>query len=303
MDDQEKRPDEQSAPAAADGQALPPVAEPLVVKPTEDELREIEERNDLEVRREMSRRSRRAFLVGAATAVAGAATWRWLDTRPKEQGVAWPFRRSLELNDRLAERYFKRSRLSPTFAASAITRNRINGHLGLDQNYDISKWNLSLVGVAGAAAPVVLTMDDILALPRRELITELRCIEGWSIIVKWTGARLADLMQKYPPPTRDGSRPDVHGAPQKLTRFVGMETPGRGYYVGLDMASAAHPQTLLAYAMNDEPLNWHHGSPLRLAIPVKYGIKNIKRIATIRYTDVRPADFWGEQGYDYYAGH
>jgi len=51
------------------------------------------------------------------------------------------------------------------------------------------------------------------------------------------------------------------------------------------------------------PLTWQHGAPLRLAIPIKYGVKNIKRIATIRYTNVRPADFWGQQGYDWYCGH
>jgi DMSO/TMAO reductase YedYZ molybdopterin-dependent catalytic subunit len=55
--------------------------------------------------------------------------------------------------------------------------------------------------------------------------------------------------------------------------------------------------------MNGAPLPLLHGAPLRLAIPVKYGIKNIKRIGTIRYTTVRPADFWAERGYDWYAGH
>ena len=100
------------------------------------------------------------------------------------------------------------------------------------------------------------------------------------MIVKWTGTRLADLMAKYPPATR--------------VQYVGMETPDRGYYVGLDMQSAMHPQTLLAYALNDEPLSMAHGAPLRLAIPVKYGIKNIKRVGVIRYTNVRPADFWAE---------
>jgi DMSO/TMAO reductase YedYZ molybdopterin-dependent catalytic subunit len=84
---------------------------------------------------------------------------------------------------------------------------------------------------------------------------------------------------------------------------VSLETPGRGYYVGLDIESALHPQTLLAYEMNGAPLQPMHGAPLRLAIPVKYGIKNIKRIGTIRYTNVRPADFWAERGYDWYAGH
>jgi DMSO/TMAO reductase YedYZ molybdopterin-dependent catalytic subunit len=84
---------------------------------------------------------------------------------------------------------------------------------------------------------------------------------------------------------------------------VAMETPGRGYYVGLDIDSAMHPQTLLAWAINGQPLNWHHGAPLRLAIPVKYGIKSIKRIGLIRYTNERPDDFWAERGYDWYAGH
>jgi DMSO/TMAO reductase YedYZ molybdopterin-dependent catalytic subunit len=55
--------------------------------------------------------------------------------------------------------------------------------------------------------------------------------------------------------------------------------------------------------MNGAPLPPLHGAPLRLAIPVKYGIKNIKRIGVIRLTDIRPADFWGERGYDWYAGH
>ena len=112
-------------------------------------------------------------------------------------------------------------------------------------------------------------------------------------------------MAKYPPATQSGNDPDVHKRPEDLVRYVAMETPDGGYYVGLDMASALHPQTLLCYEMNGKPLDEldeDHGAPLRLAIPVKYGIKNIKRIGTIRYTDDRPKDYWAEQGYDWYAG-
>jgi DMSO/TMAO reductase YedYZ molybdopterin-dependent catalytic subunit len=72
--------------------------------------------------------------------------------------------------------------------------------------------------------------------------------------------------------------------------------------VGLDMPSALQPQTLLCYEMNGAPLAIENGAPLRLRIPAKYGIKNIKRIGTITYTDQRPADYWAEQGYDWYAG-
>jgi DMSO/TMAO reductase YedYZ molybdopterin-dependent catalytic subunit len=84
---------------------------------------------------------------------------------------------------------------------------------------------------------------------------------------------------------------------------VALETPDGGYYVGLDMASALHPQTLLCYEMNGLPLSLDHGAPLRLVTTVKYGIKSIKRIGTIAFTDARPRDFWAERGYDWYAGH
>ena len=67
-------------------------------------------------------------------------------------------------------------------------------------------------------------------------------------------------------------------------------------------ASALHPQTLLCYEMNGKPLEEKHGAPLRLVIPVKYGIKNIKLITRIAYSVHRPVDYWAEQGYDWYAG-
>jgi DMSO/TMAO reductase YedYZ molybdopterin-dependent catalytic subunit len=135
------------------------------------------------------------------------------------------------------------------------------------------------------------------------MTTELKCIEGWSIIVQWAGARLADFIAKYPPATRSGEPLDIKNKPQDLPGYIGMSTPDGGYYVGLDMESALHPQTLLCYEMNGQPLTLEHGAPLRLAIPVKYGIKNIKRIGTISYANSRPADYWAEQGYDWYAGH
>ncbi len=81
-----------------------------------------------------------------------------------------------------------------------------------------------------------------------------------------------------------------------------METPDGDYYVGLDRASAMHPQTLLAYEMNGEPLTNAHGAPLRLLIPVKYGVKNLKRIGKISFADARPRDYWAENGYDYDCG-
>ena len=82
-----------------------------------------------------------------------------------------------------------------------------------------------------------------------------------------------------------------------------MLTPDELYYVGLDIASALHPQTLLCYEMNGEPLTAGHGAPLRLVTPLKYGIKHLKRIGTIAFADTRPKDYWAELGYDWDAGH
>ena len=242
--------------------------------------------NDLAVEQELKRRSRRGFLTAAIAAAAGVGFYDWLRSRPRVDGLEWPLRKGLRANESLAESYFRQSRRSPQFRPSDVTAKRINGNIGLTTPVDLPSWRLN---IEGAASPVAVSMDEIRSLPRREMITELRCIEGWSIIVHWAGARLADLVAKYPP--------------AQMPRYIALETPGRGYYVGLDTESALHPQTLLAYEMNDKPLELLHGAPLRLAIPVKYGIKNIKRIGVLRYTDIRPPDFWGERGYDWYAGH
>jgi hypothetical protein len=290
----EEKPEETMpvAPVAGEGAgaplsvAAPPSAEEIAA--AEEARRIAIAKNDAAIDNDVRRLSRRGFFVFGAGALATYGAWKWLRLRPREDGLEWPFRRVLQSNESLAEAYFRRSRLSPTFPPSAITFARINGGIGLDANYDPDNWRLRVEGIEGRP-PATLSMADIRALPRRDMITELRCIEGWSFIVHWTGAALADVMDRLPPP--------------RGTRFVAMETPDRGYYVGLDMQSAAHPQTLLAYELNGQPLTWQHGAPLRLAIPVKYGIKNIKRLGVIRYTNVRPADYWAERGYDWYAGH
>jgi DMSO/TMAO reductase YedYZ molybdopterin-dependent catalytic subunit len=103
--------------------------------------------------------------------------------------------------------------------------------------------------------------------------------------------------------TRSGRPADPIGHAGDLLGYAALETPDREYYVGLDMASSLHSQTLVCYEMDGRPLTPQHGAPLRLVIPVKYGIKSLKRLGTIRFTDERPADYWAGRGYDWYAGH
>jgi hypothetical protein len=140
---------------------------------------------------------------------------------------------------------------------------------------------------------LLLTMDDILKLPKHDLVTQFKCIEGWSQIVHWSGVRLADLIAAYPPERQ----PDG-----KMPPYVYMETPNGDYYVGYNMNVCLHPQTLLVTEMSGSPLTQYHGAPLRLHSPSKYGYKQIKRIALIAYTNQQPDDYWTKLGYDWYAG-
>jgi hypothetical protein len=252
---------------------------------------------DEEVEALARRKSRRSFIVGGIAAAACVGAWQWLRTRPEDGGLQWPLRRAHEFNERLARGYFEPERLAPTYPRVPGQMPRVNGGLGLDEGFDPATWKLRVEGLAAGAGndAVELTLDDIKRLPRVELATLLKCIEGWADMGHWAGARFADFVATY--------RPNALNKPEDSVRYVGLETPGRGYYVGLDMASALHPQTLLVYEMDGQPLTPEHGAPLRLFTPVKYGIKSLKRIGTIRFTDERPADFWAERGYDWYAGH
>jgi hypothetical protein len=140
---------------------------------------------------------------------------------------------------------------------------------------------------------LLLTLDDIKKLPHRELVTEFKCIEGWSEVVYWGGYRLADLIAAYPP---------ARNAKGELPKYVYMETPFGDYYCGYNFKACTHPQSLLATEMSGAPLTQNHGAPLRLHMPIKYGYKQIKRIALIAYTDKKPDDYWTKLGYDWYAG-
>ncbi len=280
------------------------------------EKRELSEpMTEAEAKKNMSQRSRRTFLVGGVAALAGIFGWRWMPDETKDDLL----RRTFRFNERVSQTFFSKDDLAPEFPRE-LASWRVNGMLGLGEDFDAADWNLQVIGANNpqafpqfsnqitfngednaprsmdtppapndAVSGLILSLDDIKNLPRVEMTTELKCIAGWSIIVNWTGARFSDFAAKFPPPAD--------------TKYVSLVTPDRGYYVGWDMPSIMHPQTLLAYEMNGAPLTMEHGAPLRLATATKYGIKQIKRIGRIEYTNERPADYWAEQGYDWYSGH
>jgi DMSO/TMAO reductase YedYZ molybdopterin-dependent catalytic subunit len=163
---------------------------------------------------------------------------------------------------------------------------RVTGDYGLRS--DVTGWQLNVVKASGEV--LMLNLADVTALPRTELTYMFKCVEGWDQKSNWAGVRFSDFIAHY------------GLAAESAMQYVGFETPDKAYYVGIDMPSALHDQTLLAWEMKGRPLTSPHGAPLRLIIPVKYGIKNLKRIGSITFSNTRPRDYWAEQGYDYFAG-
>lgn len=260
-----------------------------------------------EARGQMASRSRRWFIGSGAIGLATFFGWRYLLSDETKAMLVQRkdrlLRNTLEFNKRVSQFFYRPSRLSPEFPPERIGQRRVNGFAGMEKELDASTWSLSIGGLHGRSDDLIISLDDIKALPRVEMITELKCIEGWSNVVHWAGARFSDFAARYLPKTIDGSEPNIAADPEKLVPYVSITTPDNGYFVGWDMPSILHPQTLLAYEMNGEPLLPEHGAPLRIASPTKYGIKLIKRIGRIEFTAERPRDYWAENGYDWYAGH
>jgi DMSO/TMAO reductase YedYZ molybdopterin-dependent catalytic subunit len=208
----------------------------------------------------------------------------------------------LRFNQFLAEGYSSPHRLAPTFPADSVRGpGRTNGLVGLAGEVDADAWQLR-VQHEGRRPEQAIGLRAVRELPRTDLVTELKCVEGWGEVMHFGGVRFLDFVTTFGLATRSGRAPDPEGNPGDLYRYVYLETPGGDYYVGLDMASALHPQTLLCDTMNGQPLTREHGAPLRLYLAVKYGYKSLKRVGLIRFQDERPPDYWAERAYDWYAG-
>jgi DMSO/TMAO reductase YedYZ molybdopterin-dependent catalytic subunit len=214
-------------------------------------------------------------------------------SRPENK---WLLNKALRLDDDVSTALYSQHHLVPTYTKSQITplKNNYNGATP-DPAY-IPGWRLTLDGLSSGLA-VSLDIEALLASHRiHDQITRLVCVEGWSAIAWWSGLRFDDLLHAYPPVSQakwahmeSSVNLDANGDPDP-------------YFVSIDLLTAQHPQTLLATHLNGKPLTAEHGAPLRLIVPVKLGLKNIKAITRITYTKDEPPDYWAKRGYSRYDG-
>jgi DMSO/TMAO reductase YedYZ molybdopterin-dependent catalytic subunit len=211
-------------------------------------------------------------------------------------GKEWILKRALRIDDDVAEALYSVNRRVPTYTKSQITplKNNYNGATP-DPGY-ISGWNLTLDGLASGLNISLDIRNLTTRFSMHEQITRLVCVEGWSAVAWWSGLRFDDLLRAYPPMSQ--------AKWARVESSVNLDASGNPdpYFMSLDLATASHPQTLLATHLNGQPLTVDHGAPLRLLVPVKLGLKNVKAVTRIAYAAEEPRDYWAERGYSRYDG-
>lgn len=194
-------------------------------------------------------------------------------------------------NQRVEEGLFRHTAMNHVPAAAPVAGQSF-------PKYMISKttpiWDTAANGVwrlevSGAVRrPLSLSLEDLMKLPRVTQKVDHFCVEGWNARATWSGVRVSDL-------ARAAQATDD-------AQFVDFASFDEDYHESWDMASAMHPQTLVAYGMDGYLLTPAHGAPARLHSPVKLGYKNTKYLTRVVFMPVQNGGYWSDQGYEWYGG-
>jgi DMSO/TMAO reductase YedYZ molybdopterin-dependent catalytic subunit len=256
------------------------------------------------IMRYRTRREVLAFGIGAAAVATGTGYLLPKDTLSRlgvrrdisSRGKEWLLNNALRADDDVAEALYSHHRRVPTYTRSQITPIKNNYNGTTPEPWYISDWKLTLAGLASGLS---LSLDIRTLMNRfsvHDQITRFVCVEGWSAIAWWAGLRFDDLLRAYPP--------NSQAKWARVESSVNLDISGNPdpYFVSVDLATARHPQTLLATHHDGQPLTVEHGTPLRLLVPVKLGLKNVKAITRITYSVEEPRDYWAPFGYSSYDG-
>ena len=192
------------------------------------------------------------------------------------------------LNDSVQAWLFDPNKLAPTYPASMILRPpKFNAYYDVMDVKPVNgaTWRLELSGLV--ADKRAWTLQDLQALPQRSMVIKHICVEGWSYIGGWTGVPLRTFLERV-------------GA-DLSAKYVAFKTAD-DYPSSIDMATALHPQTLLATRYGEATLADPFGYPVRLRMSTKLGYKNPKWITAIEVTNTYPGGYWESRGFSWFAG-
>jgi DMSO/TMAO reductase YedYZ molybdopterin-dependent catalytic subunit len=230
--------------------------------------------------------TRRGFLA-AATRSAGVVALGGLacDSRRPHSGFLGAMER---VNDRFQRALFDPNRLAPELPEEDETDPEDFPQYKIGEDFPIAPggWALTVGGLV--ARPLTLSLEDLQRLPRTRTRVRHHCVEGWSGVAAWDGVRLAEIAR-------------LAGVDPRA-RYVEFRSFEPGYFSSWDVESALHPQTILAYGMNAQPLATEYGAPLRLYSAVKLGYKMVKYLVNVSFLPVRTGGYWEDKGYEWFAG-
>ena len=253
----------------------------------------------------MAGTDRRRFLAqmaAASAAVLAAGCDKLADSKAFKSLLATADRptdaalHALTTEDALAQE-FTEADISPVFKANGSVNPQTPEYLAMLAD-DFASWRLRVGGLV--KQPLALSLAELRALPARTQITRHDCVEGWSCIGKWKGVPLARVLAMAQP--LEGARYLVFRCADSLDR-----SPGR-YYESIYLSEAYHPQTILAYELNDRVLDVPHGAPLRVRLERKLGYKQAKYLVGIdlvqSMADIGDGKggYWEDRGYQWHGG-
>jgi len=213
----------------------------------------------------------------------------------------WTQRAQRAVTDRKAlAKEFTAADISKDFKANGTLRPQDDEYVGLLAG-NFADYRLVVDGLV--EQPLALTLGEVRALPSRTQITRHDCVEGWSSIGEWKGARLDALL------ARAKLKPEARYIVFHCADTLEQTLDGTGqYYESIDLIDAYHPQTILAYEMNGATLPVRHGAPLRLRVERQLGYKHAKYVMRVEavadYSQIGrgKGGFWPDRGYEWYAG-
>ena len=217
----------------------------------------------------VSRRS--ALIVGGGLMLAGCD--KIAPTKPARraflgaESLTYRVNRLITPRDALAPE-FTGADVSPIFRSNGTARPRSDDYARLVAD-NFASWRLRVGGMV--EKPLAISLDQLKALPQRTQITRHDCVEGWSAIGRWTGPVLAPILQFA----------GLSGAARFIVFHCYDDFGGTAYYESVDLVDAFHPQTILAWALNGQPLPVPNGAPLRLRVERQLGYKQAKYLRAI----------------------
>jgi DMSO/TMAO reductase YedYZ molybdopterin-dependent catalytic subunit len=224
---------------------------------------------------------RRAAGLGAITLLTGCDL---IDSDAAEGALM----KISRFNDRVQALLFNPNKLAPTYPESMVNRPfRFNAYYDEEDapEVDGETYKLEVGGLVDDKKS--WTLPELYALPQEKQITRHVCVEGWSEIGSWTGARLSDFLKRVGADTR--------------AKYVWFQC-AEGYSNTIDMPTALHPQTQMSFKFDHKVLPRAYGFPMKIRIPTKLGFKNPKYVVAMEVTNTDKGGYWENQGYNWFSG-